>query len=198
MDDRLDERQVRRAILGDQEARDEIWRNERRFVAAVLHAHLPRAAPRLEIEDVLQDVAMTFVTRVDQLEHPAALRSWLRTVAINAARGALRRQRTVLRGRDATPIEECTDPTPARAAARDADRQRADDLLDLIHRLAPEYREPLLLRAVHGFSQKQIAATLELPETTIETRLARARRMLRATTNEAVAARIGRPRRHDE
>ena len=40
-------------------------------------------------------------------------------------------------------------------------------------------REPLLLRCVRGLSYQQISTILELPVTTIETRLARARRMLR-------------------
>jgi RNA polymerase sigma factor (sigma-70 family) len=51
-------------------------------------------------------------------------------------------------------------------------------VLTLAQRLAPEYAEPLMLRAMRGMSQKQIAQTLDLPETTVETRLARARKML--------------------
>jgi RNA polymerase sigma-70 factor (ECF subfamily) len=46
-------------------------------------------------------------------------------------------------------------------------------------RLPEHYREPLLLRAVRGMSYRQIADTLGVPITTVETRLARARRMLR-------------------
>ena len=41
------------------------------------------------------------------------------------------------------------------------------------------YREPLFLKAVQGLSYRNIAEILGLPETTVETRIARARRMLR-------------------
>lgn len=52
-------------------------------------------------------------------------------------------------------------------------------LLDLARGLPEGYREPLLLRCVKGMSYREIAKVLELPETTIETRIARGRRMLR-------------------
>jgi RNA polymerase sigma-70 factor (ECF subfamily) len=53
--------------------------------------------------------------------------------------------------------------------------------------LPPEYREPLLLRCVRALSYQQISEILELPVTTIETRLARARKMLREEVGEIVA-----------
>jgi DNA-directed RNA polymerase specialized sigma24 family protein len=41
------------------------------------------------------------------------------------------------------------------------------------------YREPLLLKCLQDMSYKQIGDVMGLPDTTIETRIARARRMLR-------------------
>ena len=52
-------------------------------------------------------------------------------------------------------------------------------MVEAAQRLQPDYREPLLLRCVRGMSYRQIADILDLPVTTIETRLARARRMIR-------------------
>ncbi|MFM1822574.1 MAG: Sigma-70, region 4, partial [Planctomycetota bacterium] len=43
-----------------------------------------------------------------------------------------------------------------------------------------------------GLSQRQIAELLDVPETTVETRLARARRMLRRIVSEAEAEDGGR------
>ncbi len=50
--------------------------------------------------------------------------------------------------------------------------------------LPPEYREPLLLRCVQSLTYQQIGEILDLPVTTVETRLARARRMLREEVGE--------------
>ena len=41
------------------------------------------------------------------------------------------------------------------------------------------YREPVLLRCVRSMSYQQIGDVLDLPTTTIETRIARGRRMLK-------------------
>jgi len=57
--------------------------------------------------------------------------------------------------------------------------------------LPPEYREPLLLRCVRALTYQQISEILDLPVTTIETRLARARRMLRAEIGDEVFAEEG-------
>ena len=55
-------------------------------------------------------------------------------------------------------------------------------------RLPPIYAEPLMLQATQGLTQRHIADLLDVPETTIETRLARGRRMLRQLASERDAA----------
>ena len=61
-------------------------------------------------------------------------------------------------------------------------------MLDQALTLPPEYREPLLLRCVQALTYQQIGAILDMPVTTVETRLARARRMLRQEVGERIAA----------
>ena len=46
--------------------------------------------------------------------------------------------------------------------------------------LEPEYREPLILQVIGGFSGEEIAAMLNLNNNTVMTRLFRARNKLRA------------------
>lgn len=165
--------QIERAIQGDPDAIQAVWTANRRWVAAVVLAHKPREA---DLEDLLQDIAMKLVRRIHTINDPAALRTWLRSVAINAARTAGRRQR--LRPRLVGRTDLLADQTSERAADGAAVEQgRA--ALDAAQRLPEHYREPLILRCVRGMSYRQIADVMGIPVPTVETRLARARRMLR-------------------
>ncbi len=162
--------------IAQEELRD-CWRTHRRWVAAILLAHKPREA---ELEDLLQEVAMRLVRESPNLTDPAAVRPWLRTVAVNVARTAGRRQ-TVRRRASPTEIARQSGRTGFAGAEPTAERD-VDDArraLDAAIELPAAYREPLLLRAVRGMSYRQISDVLGLPITTIETRIVRARRMLR-------------------
>lgn len=174
----MDEQLVaHRAIEGDPDAIRRLWRAHRRWVAAVLLAHLPRGA---ELDDALQDVAMTVVRKIHTLEDPGRLRPWLRSVALNAARTEGRRRTRRLRlarPRDGVSLDALEDP----AADRSDQREEAERLLRLARDLPREYAEPLILRCCQEMSYRQIADLLDLPVTTVETRIARARRMLRET-----------------
>lgn len=192
---------VRSAMDGDADAVAAVWRAHRRWVAAILLAHMPRDS---ELEDLLQEVALTVVRHISTLKDPAAVKPWLRTVAINAARTAARRRNVRLRL--VRPMDSLAagaagrrggrgDDTPPRlqfeaadTSASDEARDRGRALYDMARSLPEKYREPLMLRCIQGLSQRQIAETMDLPETTIETRLARARRMLRerAEKNDGV------------
>ena len=163
-----------RAAAGERDALAEVWRANRRWLAAVLAAHAPRG---VEVEDLLQDVAETLVAKCHHIRDAASLRGWLRVVAINAARMAARSKGVERRAVREHALEHELIRTAAQR--REDDREQARETLELIGRLPPLYAEPLLLQSAQGLSQRQIAELLDVPETTVETRLARGRRMLR-------------------
>lgn len=173
---------VAAASRGDTDALRRLWEANRRWVAAVILAHKPRWA---EADDLLQDVAATVVRKIGQVREESAFRPWLRTVAINAARAAARGQHhePVAFSTAAGPGRESIDlpahASPAGPGSESDSRDEGRRLLDLAARLPEGYREPLLLRCLHDMSYRQIGLLVGLPETTIETRIARGRRMLR-------------------
>jgi len=166
---------IGRAQRGDRESLRELWQINRRWVAGILLAFKSREA---ELDDLLQEVAVAMVKRIHSLREPEAFRSWLRAVAINAARMDARTRGRRPEGRTRPLIEEpaAADDSMDLAQARREDGRR---LLKMVLDLPEAYREPLLLRSVKGMSYREISAITDLPETTIETRIARGRRMLR-------------------
>jgi RNA polymerase sigma-70 factor (ECF subfamily) len=170
------------AISGDAEALQRVWNDNRRWVAAVILAHKPRWA---DLDDLLQEVAVSLVRKVGEVRDPSALKPWLRTVAMNASLASARSGRK--RARD-TGIED--DNTyrgrSVRPEVDSEDREEGRRLMVLAEKLPDGYREPLLLKALHDLSYREIGAILELPETTIETRIARGRRMLRELASQHV------------
>jgi RNA polymerase sigma factor (sigma-70 family) len=180
-----------RAAAGDRTAIGEVWRANRRWIAAVLLAHAPRGA---DVDDLLQEVAATLVSKCHHIRDAASLRGWLRVVAINAARMAARGQ-AIERKSLRLAAAERRDAADAPAGAEPGGRDDARETLALLERLPALYAEPILLQSTQGLTQRQIADLLDVPETTIETRLARGRRMLRQLVSELEHARAEAPTR---
>ncbi|MBK6938631.1 MAG: RNA polymerase sigma factor [Planctomycetes bacterium] len=182
MTDMDDRDTTQRAIAGDRFALEILWRDHRRWLSAVLLSHMPNGA---DLEDLLQETAMNVCRKIRDLRDPERLRPWLRTIAINTAISAgrsatLRRKVRTMDDTELDPADPSIDHDEDHATARDT----LERVLAAAQRLHPDYREPLILKSVRGLSQRAIAEALDLPETTIETRLARARRMLRQLLEE--------------
>lgn len=158
-----------------------VWEGTRRWVAAVLLAHKSRTT---DLEDLLQQVALKVCTKIHEVRDPSAFKPWLRTVAINTARAdgrkTTRRRFGMLRLAGSTRPER--EPEHLRGMTLSDDAKR---VLDAAVALPEHYREPVLMRCLHAMSTKQIADVLGLSETTVETRVARGRRMLRETLEHA-------------
>ena len=167
---------VRAAAGGDAQALRALWHEHRRWVAAVLIAAKPRQA---DLEDLLQEVALTMVRQIHTVEDEAAFRGWLRQVALNTARAAGRKatRRGALDRAHAHDL--ACEHHPGDEPESLAEREEARRLMRLAQDLPEAYREPLLLRCVRGMSYRAISGITGLPETTVETRIARGRRMLR-------------------
>ena len=154
-------------------------------MAAIILAHRPRS---VEVDDLMQEVALKIVSKFSTLRDPAAFKPWLRQVAINICRGAARSLKPTLRINtadrdDGERVDNTMIGMPTMSDELSVGRvalcEAAHKLLDQALTLPPEYREPLILRCVRSMSYQQISEIMDLPITTIETRLARARRMLR-------------------
>jgi len=181
-----------RSRTDGQDAVQALWQTHRRWIAAILLAHKPREA---DVDDLLQEVAVSVVQSIHTLKDPALVRPWLRSIAVNTARTSGRRASARRRN---LPTGESD---PDRAVGEDGRENetlwRGRRALELARALPAEYREPLYLRAVRGMSYRQIADTLSLPVTAIETRLARARRMLREDIERDEQLAEERARAHD-
>ncbi len=161
------------AMRGDRDAMQKLWHAHRRWIAAVLLTHKPR---EVDLEDLLQEVAMTMVRKIHTIRESTNVRAWLRTVAINTARATARSLNARPKSVQSEITAECSDSDAHESASTS---EYAQKVLHCARQLPEIYREPLMLRTLHGFRSKEVAALLEIPPATVDTRVARARRMLR-------------------
>ena len=159
---------------GDVYAMTEFVRRNERWVRGVIFGVLGR---NNDLDDVAQRVWMQVWREASRLEDPAKWRPWVYRIARNAATDAGRhrwRERNAL-GRIAEQPPRSSAPVDAQLAGR----EQHQTVLDAIAALPEIYREPFVLKHVDDMNYKQIGELLDLPPDTVETRLVRARRLLR-------------------
>ncbi len=123
-------------------------------------------------EDLVQETMLRAWKSMDRLQKPEAAKGWLITIL---RRENARRFERFQPQFSAMPTEALVD------GHRDYDTStEAFVLRNAIAELPEDYREPLLLQVIHGYSQKEIAAELGISVAGAGTRLFRARKKLRA------------------
>lgn len=123
-------------------------------------------------EDLVQETFLRAWRSIDSLQNEGAAKAWLFTI--------LRRENARLYEKQRPDLEDIDDFALAEKAEEEPDRKVDRELLyKAMHRLEPEYRDPLLLQVVGGFSGEEIAVMLGLNNNTVMTRLFRARNKLR-------------------
>jgi len=165
------------AVLGVQagqaDALEALVRRHERWVRGIVYAAVGDAGL---IDDVAQQVWTAVWRRIGSLKDPRRWRGWLYRLARNTAIDAARKHR-----RDHQLLRDAAEAhRRADRDATDADAERREQVLQAVMGLPGIYREPLILKHLEGWSYRQIAETLDMPVDTVETRLVRARRLLRA------------------
>ena len=130
------------------------------------------ARDRSLAEDIVQESLLRAWRSRDTLKDRGAARAWLLTIVRREHARLYERKRLEL-----VSLDEALDTQAAEKAASDGD---LFTLRHAIMRLPIEYREPLLLQILGGFSTEEIARELGLSSTAVLTRLFRARNKLRA------------------
>ncbi len=165
------------ARQGDREAAERLVRDHEGWVRSAIYAVTGRAEL---VEDIVQQVWVRAWQGLGALQDPRQLRPWLYTIARNVAidySTAHRRERE-----RAGPLQAAIEAPDTRRVAPDraaAQQELQDTLLRAVQSLPALYREPFALRHLENWSYAEIGAVLGLSVETIETRLTRARRLLR-------------------
>ncbi len=174
------------AQQGERSALDAFVRRHQGWVRNVVYATVGN--PSI-VDDIVQHVWTNVWEKIGTLVDPTRWRGWLYRMAKNAAIDAgLKRAREREHRVDLSSIgcPESTISDPAKALI---DAERHQQVLDAIRQLSEIYREPFILRHLNGWSYAEIGEAMSLPLDTVETRLVRARRLLRAALKHEVETR---------
>ena len=135
-------------------------------------------------EDVVQEALLRAWKSLDALRDDAAAKQWLLTIVRreNARYFERRRLETV-------DIDNLTASQSALLA--EAPDEELTDLREAIYELADDYREPLVLQVLMGYSTSEIAELMDLKQGAVLTRLHRARLKLKENMAGEVTSRAG-------
>jgi RNA polymerase sigma-70 factor (ECF subfamily) len=131
-------------------------------------------------EDVVQESMLRAWKAQDSLLNEAAAKPWLLTIVRREYARTFERKRLNVVSVDELIAKE--EPTLAAAEEQDI-----ADIRAAIMKLPDDYREPLVLQVLMGYSTAEIARELDLSGPAVLTRLCRARRQLRAACGEDTA-----------
>jgi RNA polymerase sigma factor (sigma-70 family) len=131
-----------------------------------------------ELDDVLQEVCLRVITRIHTLREPERFRAWLATVA---RREVLKHYRR--RTHERVEVDPGTLSLKLDAYTRDPlqDVEKSElcsRILDAVKKLPEKYREVFVLAHTGELTYAEMAEVLDVPITTMQIRLSRARRMV--------------------
>jgi RNA polymerase sigma-70 factor, ECF subfamily len=135
------------------------------------------ARDRALAEDVVQETMIRAWKAQDSLLDEGAAKPWFLTIIRREYARSFERKRFVT-----VDVEELIAKEEPMLAA--ADDQELTELRAAIFKLPGEYREPLVMQVLMGYSTAEIAAELELSTAAVLTRLFRARKRLRVMCGE--------------
>lgn len=174
-----DEQIVERALAGDADAFGEIVRRWERRIYALAFGMLGREE---EARDAVQETFLSAFRNLRGFRGEAKVSSWLHRIAINQCITRQRRARV----RSETALEDETagdseflvapaDQSPARAAES---RERREFVRRAVSALPTELRQVVVMKEFEELTFQEISEALDLPLSTVKSRLYTALRQL--------------------
>ncbi|MBX9658085.1 MAG: RNA polymerase sigma factor SigZ [Nitrospiraceae bacterium] len=163
--------------------RHNVWMEVRGRLRAFI---AKRVADDASVDDLLQEVFLKIHDKIDQVQDPRNLVSWIFTVTRHVI---IDYYRASHRHRE-LPAGLATDVETLMAAREPMDEpdepriQLAGCLRPMVDQLAPEYRDALRLVELDGLTQQAAASTLGLSLSGMKSRVQRGRRQLKALLHD--------------
>jgi RNA polymerase sigma-70 factor (ECF subfamily) len=166
---------VKASISGDKDAFGEIVRSYRKMVAATVKGML---GDYVFAEDIGQEVFIKLYYALPDFRGEAKLSTYIQRIAVNMTLNELRKRKRVTslfsqKGDD--EMYEMEIPETDAAERRDA----TEIVNKALMLLEPGFRIVVTMRLLQGYSTRETAEILEIPEGTVLSRLSRAQEQLR-------------------
>jgi RNA polymerase sigma-70 factor (ECF subfamily) len=153
---------VRAVLEGDRDGFARLYD----LYAPLVHGILLARVPRIEVDDLVQDIFLHAFKKLNTLRDAASFGPWIAMIARNRAVDFHRRSKETV---------EINDDL----RGSDAHDSRAKEILELIRSLPEAYRETLVLRLVEGMTGPEIAARTGLTAASVRVNLHRGMKLLR-------------------
>jgi RNA polymerase sigma-70 factor, ECF subfamily len=151
---------------------------QRVFASLVLILRNPAAA-----EDAAQEGYLRAFRAWKNWKQEAPAEAWLYRIALNVAFTHRRREQLFQISEVIRRLGRPKDPDPTDTAQPDLVRE--------LRALPPKQAAALVLRHLHGFTNREIAAAVGIPERTVASRLAAAKTRLRARLGDRFETEMG-------
>jgi len=124
-------------------------------------------------EDVIQETLLRAWKSLDSLQDEASAKSWLITILRRENARIYERKRL-----ETVDVDELSGHQQLQLSGETDGR--LEDMREAIFALSDDYREPLVLQVLMGYSTEEIAQQMGLSSNAVLTRLFRARKQLKA------------------
>ena len=173
-----DDALVGAAREGDRRAFGLLYHRYARMVHGILLCRVP---PR-EVDDLVQEVFLLALRKLDSLRDLSRFGAWLATITRNRANDYYRRSNSAERQMEPGAEEQAESRTNDHVV-----EQEAAMTLAVLRMLPETYREPLMLRLVEGMTGPEIGARMGLTHGSVRVNLHRGMQMLREKLAEKAA-----------
>ncbi len=144
----------------------------RKYASVVLGLCIARTKNFHDSEDIMQEVFLKAITKINTLRDPSRARMWLLQIA---------RRMCIDYYRNRSVAQPMPDDVPAQSGHSDEHIER---LHEAISKLPDGYREPITLYYLNGHNCASVARTLGISEDAVRSRLVRARLRLHEILSE--------------
>ena len=146
-----------------------------RYRDAIHRLFVQRLGCANDADDLLQETFIKIYINIHRYSADYTFGQWVYTIARNTFIDFVRRRQDDLSIDDRFYAPASSAPTPEESVINLQQRSQIEQYLD---RLAPRYRQLILMRFFEEYSYEEIAAKLALPLGTVKTQIHRAREQM--------------------
>ena len=162
-----DEQLVKGCVRKDRVAQKNFYQ---RFCGKMMGVCLRYADSRDEAQDILQESFIKIFDKIETFSGKGSLEGWVRRIVVNQALDNYRKNKMHKKNIDLADVAYQVEDDE-----KIMDSFAAEDLLGVIRKLPTGFRTVFNLYAIEGYSHKEIAAQLNISESTSKSQYSRAR-----------------------